>query len=62
MLTLGCLLHDAGLTSEGNGDQRFDLDEAHLAARFLQQGLASESSDVVWNAVALHLLIAPVAG
>ncbi|MET8680879.1 HD domain-containing protein [Streptomyces sp. NPDC004647] len=56
LLFLGCLLHDAGLSPEGNGDQRFDLDGADLAARFLtDQGLSPEKVDIVWDAVALHL-------
>ncbi|WP_207954183.1 HD domain-containing protein [Saccharopolyspora elongata] len=56
LLFLGCLLHDAGLSPEGNGDQRFDIDGADLAARFLaEQGLPPEKVEVVWDAVALHL-------
>ncbi|MBA4860356.1 HD domain-containing protein [Streptomyces sp. PSKA54] len=56
LLFLGCLLHDAGLSAEGNGDQRFDIDGADLAARFLtDQGMSAEKVDVVWDAVALHL-------
>lgn len=30
LLFLGCVLHDAGLSEEGNGDQRFDIDGADL--------------------------------
>ncbi|GAA2919717.1 MULTISPECIES: HD domain-containing protein [Streptomyces] len=56
LLFLGCLLHDSGLSVEGNGDQGFDIDGADLAARFLtDQGLSPEKIDVVWDAVALHL-------
>ncbi|GGZ30420.1 HD domain-containing protein [Streptomyces poonensis] len=56
LLFLGCLLHDAGLSPEGNGDQPFDIDGADLAARFLtEQGLSPERIEVVWDAVALHL-------
>lgn len=56
LLFLGCVLHDAGLSDEGNGDQRFDLDGADLAARFLtQEGLPPEKVEVVWDAIALHL-------
>ncbi|MEV0374474.1 HD domain-containing protein [Streptomyces sp. NPDC050636] len=56
LLFLGCLLHDAGLSPEGNGDQRFDIDGADLAARFLtDQGLSPEKVEIVWDAVALHL-------
>ncbi|MEU4466291.1 damage-inducible protein [Streptomyces sp. NPDC024017] len=56
LLFLGRLLPDAGLSAEGNGDQRFDIDGADLAARFLtEQGLSPERIEVVWDAVALHL-------
>ncbi|MGI5347917.1 HD domain-containing protein [Streptomyces sp. CA-250714] len=56
LLFLGCVLHDAGLSSEGNGDQPFDIDGADLAARFLsEEGVSAERIDVVWDAVALHL-------
>ncbi|MFF8783966.1 HD domain-containing protein [Streptomyces sp. NPDC015125] len=56
LLFLGCLLHDAGLSSAGNGDQRFDIDGADLAACFLtDQGVSPERVEVVWDAIALHL-------
>jgi hypothetical protein len=56
LLFLGCVLHDAGLSTEGNGDQRFDLDGADVAAHFLtEQGLSSERVEIVWDAIALHL-------
>lgn len=57
LLFLGCVLHDAGLSNDGNGDQRFDLDGADLAARFLtQEGLAPAKVEIVWDAIALHLV------
>ncbi|MFB4287866.1 HD domain-containing protein [Nonomuraea sp. ATR24] len=56
LLLLGCVLHDAGLSERGDGDQRFDLDGADLAAGFLaEQGVAPERVEVVWDAIALHL-------
>lgn len=56
LLFLGCVLHDSGLSEEGNGESRFDLDGADLAARFLtEQGLAEDRVEVVWDAIALHL-------
>jgi hypothetical protein len=56
LLFLGCVLHDAGLTERGNGDQPFNLDGADLAAEFLAEaGLAEEGLAVVWDAIALHL-------
>ncbi|MFD5466780.1 nuclear transport factor 2 family protein [Kitasatospora sp. NPDC127059] len=54
-LFLGCVLHDLGLTEEGNGDQRFEVDGADLAATFLREHGADEDTvAVVWDAVALH--------
>ncbi|MFG3440267.1 HD domain-containing protein [Nonomuraea sp. NPDC047897] len=56
LLFLGCVLHDAGLSERGDGDQRFELDGADLAAEFLaEQGLPPQKVEVVWDAVALHL-------
>ena len=56
LLFLGSVLHDVGLSDEGNGDARFDIDGADLAARFLtEQGVAADRVEVVWDAVALHL-------
>jgi hypothetical protein len=56
LLFLGCVLHDAGLSERGNGDQRFDVDGADLAAEWLTgRGVAPERVEVVWDAVALHL-------
>ncbi|MBG0822632.1 HD domain-containing protein [Planomonospora sp. ID91781] len=56
LLFLGCVLHDVGLSDEGNGGRRFELDGADLAAGFLrEQGVASDRVEVVWDAVALHL-------
>ncbi|URN12574.1 HD domain-containing protein [Streptomyces radiopugnans] len=56
LLFLGCVLHDAGLTPEGDGDQSFDLDGADLAARFLtERGMPADRVEIVWDAIALHL-------
>ncbi|NYI05791.1 HD domain-containing protein [Allostreptomyces psammosilenae] len=53
---LGSVLHDVGLSPEGDGSQTFDLDGADLAARFLtEQGVTADRVEVVWDAVALHL-------
>lgn len=52
---LGCVLHDVGLSDEGNRDQRFEVDGADLAAEFLTgQGVAADRVEVVWDAIALH--------
>ncbi|MEV0701894.1 HD domain-containing protein [Saccharopolyspora sp. NPDC050389] len=56
LLFLGCVLHDSGLSNEGNGDQPFDIDGADLAARFLtDHGLPADRVEIVWDAIALHL-------
>ena len=56
LLFLGCVLHDAGLTDDGNGDAPFYLDGADLAARFLAgEGLAEDRVAIVWDAIALHV-------
>jgi hypothetical protein len=55
LLFLGCVLHDVGLTEPGDGDQRFEVDGADLAVRFLlDNGLAPERAEIVWDAIALH--------
>ncbi|WP_413803341.1 HD domain-containing protein [Streptomyces iranensis] len=55
LLFLGCALHDIGLTEEGNGEQRFEVDGADLAARFLiENGLSAAKAEIVWDAIALH--------
>ncbi|MEU7136053.1 HD domain-containing protein [Streptomyces sp. NPDC046261] len=55
LVFLGCVLHDLGLSEQGNGDQRFEVDGADLAARFLRDHGADEQTvAVVWDAIALH--------
>jgi hypothetical protein len=54
-LFLGSVLHDLGLTERGDGDQRFEVDGADLAAAFVREhGLDAERTRVVWEAIALH--------
>ncbi|QFG25996.1 HD domain-containing protein [Actinomadura sp. WMMB 499] len=54
-LFLACALHDAGLTEEGDGHARFEVDGADLAASFLREhGLAEDRVRLVWEAIALH--------
>jgi hypothetical protein len=49
------VLHDVGLTEQGDGDQRFEVDGADLAVRFLvEQGYPKPRAQVVWDAIALH--------
>ncbi|CDR02413.1 HD domain-containing protein [Streptomyces iranensis] len=48
LLFLGCALHDIGLTEEGDGEQRFEVDGADLAARFLiENGLSAAKAEIV---------------
>lgn len=55
LLFLACVLHDVGLSEEGDGDLRFEVDGADLAVRFLlEQGYPQDRAQVVWDAIALH--------
>ncbi|WP_395308272.1 HD domain-containing protein [Mycobacterium sp. AMU20-3851] len=55
LVFLACVLHDLGLTGHGDGNQRFEVDGADAAARFLQEhGLAEHRRIPVWQAIALH--------
>jgi hypothetical protein len=55
LLFLATILHDIGLTAEGSGDQRFEVDGADRAARFARaHGLGDDAAELVWDAVALH--------
>jgi hypothetical protein len=55
LVFLSCILHDLGVTEYANGDQRFEVDGADAAARFLRDhGVAEERITSVWQAIALH--------
>jgi hypothetical protein len=55
LVFLGCILHDLGVTEYANGDQRFEVDGADAAARFLRdRGVAEARVTTVWQAIALH--------
>lgn len=55
LVFLSCMLHDLGVTQHGNGDQRFEVDGADAAARFLRDhGMAEARVTTVWQAIALH--------
>ena len=55
LVFLSCLLHDLGVTDYGGGDQRFEVDGADAAARFLRERAADETTvHTVWQAIALH--------
>src|ERR1700704_4544009 len=55
LVFLSCVLHDLGVTEYANGDQRFEVDGADAAARFLRdRGVREERVITVWQAIALH--------
>lgn len=56
LVYLICVLHDMGLTAEGNtDDQQFEATGADIAARFLEEnGITDRRVDTVWDAIALH--------
>ncbi|WP_329090386.1 HD domain-containing protein [Streptosporangium sp. NBC_01469] len=56
LLYVGAMFHDLGLTrTYRTSDQRFEIDGADEARRFLREhGVSEESSRVVWEAIALH--------
>ncbi len=52
---LAALMHDLGLTDEFCADQRFEVDGADAASRFLlDNGYADTKAQLVWDAIALH--------
>jgi hypothetical protein len=52
---LAALLHDLGLTEEFAADQRFEVDGADAASKFLRaNGYAEQTAELVWDAIALH--------
>jgi HD superfamily phosphodiesterase len=56
LLYIGAMFHDLGLTEKyGRTDQRFEIDAADEARRFLSQyGVEGEAADKVWAGIALH--------
>ncbi|BBZ26403.1 hypothetical protein MMAD_06980 [Mycolicibacterium madagascariense] len=55
LLFLTCVLHDLGATDHANTDQRFEVDGADAAARFLDEwGVEAGLVQTVWTAIALH--------
>ncbi|MEV4265967.1 HD domain-containing protein [Kribbella sp. NPDC049584] len=56
LLYVGAMFHDLGLTERYRRiDQRFEIDGADEARRFLNQhGISDEAADRVWTAIALH--------
>jgi len=55
LVFLSCILHDLGITDVGGGDQRFEVDGADAAARFLgEHSVDDETVQTVWQSIALH--------
>lgn len=56
LLYVGAMFHDLGLTERfRRTDQRFEIDGADEARRFLQNhGVTGERADLVWTGIALH--------
>ena len=56
LLYIGAMFHDLGLNKEHRGSgQRFEVDSANEARRFLQaNGVPEDSVRRVWTAIALH--------
>ena len=56
LLYVGAMFHDLGLTEKyRRDDQRFEIDGADEARRFLlSHGLPEERADLAWTGIALH--------
>jgi hypothetical protein len=56
LLFLGAMFHDVGLTEKHrSATDRFELDSANAARKFLQaHGVPENSVELVWDAIALH--------
>lgn len=55
VLAVSTLLHDIGLTPEGNGKNRFEVNGAMVAAEFAREsGMDARQVQLVWDSVALH--------
>ncbi|WP_067541964.1 HD domain-containing protein [Nocardia crassostreae] len=56
LLYVGAMFHDLGLTEKfRTDDQRFEIDGADEARRFLlAHGISETAADTVWTAIALH--------
>jgi hypothetical protein len=55
LVYLTCVLHDLGVTEHGGGDQRFEVDGADAAVRFLREhGVDDARARTVWEGIALH--------
>jgi HD superfamily phosphohydrolase YqeK len=54
-LAVAVLFHDSGTVDDNNGEQRFEVEGADAAARFLERwDWTPERIQPVWQAIALH--------
>ena len=52
---LASLMHDLGFTKEYSADQRWEVDGADAAKRFLvEHGYSEAKTELVWDGIALH--------
>ena len=57
LVYLAAMLHDLSLTDEFAADQRFEVDSADAADRFLlENGYPKSKTELVWDAIALHTI------
>lgn len=55
ILFTACLFHDIGTSETYNGPQRFEVEGADAAVKFLASfGIGEEDKSEVWKAIALH--------
>ncbi|MEO1393715.1 MAG: HD domain-containing protein [Cyanobacteria bacterium J06634_5] len=55
---LAAVMHDLGLTKTFIGQQRYEIEGADAAKKFVQkQGLKDEQAEIIWDAIALHTSI-----
>jgi hypothetical protein len=55
LVYLAAMLHDLSLTDEFAADQRFEVDSADAADRFLlENDYPKSKAELVWDAIALH--------
>jgi HD domain len=58
LLFVATVLHDLGLTGEVPVKERFEVEGADAAKRFLsEQGVSDANVDIVWDAIALHTTV-----
>ncbi|WPU99183.1 HD domain-containing protein [Mucilaginibacter sp. cycad4] len=55
LMFLSSVLHDLGFTDAGRGENRFEIEGAHAARKFLlDHGVADDRAWKIWDNIALH--------